>query len=105
MYQPYVAPPTADRPNIVTNATINTMRKQQFDNNCGKSIKTLHDDARAPLKLHGGRICLSWHSNGTCFSNCCGKCTGQILDGHMPLVGDKVVNRFATFAAAAVTQA
>jgi hypothetical protein len=62
--------------------------------------------ARAPLKLHGGRICLSSHLKGTCFlSNCgTGTCTGQTLDGHRPLVGDEV-NRFATFVAAAVTRA
>jgi hypothetical protein len=81
---------------------VNAAHQLQFEN-CGKSIKTLRDDARAPLKLHGGRICLSWHLKGSCFSNC-GTCNGRTLDGHMPLVGDEVT-RFASFVAVAVTRA
>jgi hypothetical protein len=107
---PYVAPPAAGggqppqeaQRHLVTNAAVNTAHKLQFES-CGKTITTLREDTRAPLKLHGGRICLSWHLKGSCFSNC-GTCNGNTLDGHSPLVGDEIT-RFATFFAVAVTRA
>jgi hypothetical protein len=106
---PYVAPPAAGgelpqeaQRTLVTNAAINTAHQLQFEN-CGKSITTLREDAQAPLKLHGGRMCLSLHLKGSCFSNC-GTCHGRTLDGHTPLVGDEIA-RFATFVAVAVTRA
>jgi hypothetical protein len=62
--------------------------------------KTLREEAWAPLKLHGGRICLSWHSKGRCFSNI-GTCTRQTLDGlaTCPSSAGHEVTRFATFVA------
>jgi hypothetical protein len=78
---------------------LNATFKQNFEQ-CGKSSRMLRDDAWAPLKLHGARICLSWHLKGACYDNC-GTCNGQTLDGHTPLVGDEV-RRHETFVVAAV---
>ena len=95
-------PPPDDQRHLVMNAAVNAAHKLQFES-CGKTITALREDARAPLKNHGGRICLSWHLKGSCFTNC-GTCNGNTLDGHSPLVGDEI-NRFATFVAVAVTRA
>jgi hypothetical protein len=104
---PYVALPAAKgdrtRGTVINNTAVNATYKQKFEQ-CGESIRrTLRDDARAPQKLHGGRICLSWHLKGTCYGNC-GTCNDQMLDGHRPLVGDEV-RRLETFVAVAMTRA
>jgi len=91
--------PTDRTGTMVTNDRALPAHRAKFDA-AGKTIAQLKEDPRAPLKNQGGgKICLSYHIKGVCFSNCGTLGRDGTLKGHT-LEGTEV-QRFDDFVTAA----